>query len=279
MNLAIIGCGYAGSAVASYWHQNLNQLVTVTTTRQERVAEIKDTADRVVVMTGNNAESVQSIVDNHDTILVSVAPISNRQVEAEIYAETYFPTANNLVNSLSTSLTEKHLIYLSSCSVYGNKKGDWVEENTPVSPTDKHGQVMVQAEEILLPANRENVSVCILRLGGIYGPERELARRIGRIAGKTLPGTGENFINWVHLDDLVSAVDLVREKRCQGIYNLVDDSKLTLRELCDFVCTHHDLPKVEWDTSQPDLRENNVRVKNEKIKAAGYQLIHSELLI
>ena len=279
MNLAIIGCGYAGNALASYWQQNLDQRITVTTTREERLSEIKDIAAQAVVMTGNDAEAMRSIVDNHDTIIVSVAPISNRQVEAEVYAETYIPTANNLVASLSVSLQAKHVIYLSSCSVYGNQKGDWVDENTPVSPTDKHGEVMVQAEDILLQANQKNINICILRLGGIYGPEREMAKRIGRISGKTLPGTGENFINWIHLDDVVSAVDFVRQKQCQGIYNLVDDMKLSLRELCDLVCTHHDLPKVDWDASQPDLRDNNVRVKNDKIKAVGYKLIHSELLI
>ena len=49
MNIAIIGCGYVGTAVARYWSQQLGYAVTVTTTTQERVAELEPVAQRVVV--------------------------------------------------------------------------------------------------------------------------------------------------------------------------------------------------------------------------------------
>lgn len=279
MNLTIIGCGYVGTAVARYWQQKPGQLVTVTTTRKERVAELEEVATQVVVMKGNDTADVESLVQNQDVIFVSVAPISNRQVDADIYEKTYIPTAKNLVTALRDASSLKQLIYISSCSVYGNTNGEWVNENSPVAPADQHGEVMVQAERILLQASSEKLKVCILRSGGIYGPERELAKRFGKLAGKTLPGTGDSFINWVHLDDIVSAVDFVRENQCQGIYNLVDDTKLTLRELGDRVCDRHSLSKISWDATQPSLRDTNIRVENKKIKVVGYQFIHPDLLI
>jgi len=36
------------------------------------------------------------------------------------------------------------------------------------------------------------MSVCILRLGGIYGPRRELVKIFGRVAGTIRPGNGED---------------------------------------------------------------------------------------
>jgi len=42
------------------------------------------------------------------------------------------------------------------------------------------------------------MSVCILRLGGIYGPRRELVKIFGRVAGTIRPGNGEDATNWIH---------------------------------------------------------------------------------
>ena len=88
-NLAIIGCGYVGTAVARYWQQQ-GHFVTVTTTRQERVTEIEELAGQVLVVKGNDPSGVQSVLQNQDTVLLSVAPISDRQVDADTYGETYF---------------------------------------------------------------------------------------------------------------------------------------------------------------------------------------------
>ncbi len=242
MNITIIGCGYVGTALAEYWHQKQSHLLTATTTTNERVEELEKVADKVVIMKGDDAMAVQSVVQNQDVVIVSVAPISDRQVDAEGYAATYIPTAKNLVAALINAPTLKQIIYLSSCSVYGNRNGEWVDETVTISPQDKLVQILAQTEEILLAANTEKVKVCILRMGGIYGPERELGKRFVRIAGKTLPGTGENFMNWIHLDDIVSAVDFVLVNQGQGIYNLVNDVTMMIRDLCDQICDRENLP-------------------------------------
>jgi len=279
MNITIIGCGYVGTTLAQYWHQKQSHLITATTTTNERVEELEKVADKVVIMKGDDATAVQSVVQNQDVVIVSVAPISDRQVDAEGYAATYIPTSKNLVAALNNAPTLKQIIYLSSCSVYGNRNSEWVDETVTISPQDKLGQILAQTEEILLAANTEKVKVCILRLGGIYGPERELGKRFVRIAGKTLPGTGENFMNWIHLDDIVSAVDFVLINQGQGIYNLVNDVTMMIRDLCDQICDRENLPQVLWNPSEPSQRDFNTRVSNQKLKAAGYKFIHPDTIV
>ena len=276
--VAIIGCGYVGKALANYWHQQ-GYFVTATTTREERIADLQDFAAQIVVMNGNDAEAVQSVIQGQDIVVVSIAPISDRQVAAAVYRETYIPTVKNLVAALQQTTSVKQLIYLNSCSVYGNHHGEWVDEDFPVDTSSDYNQVLCEAEQLLLDSASEDVKICILRLGGIYGPERELTRRFGRIAGETLPGTGETFSSWIHLDDTVAAVAFVAQKRLGGIYNLVNDLNLTIRELGDLVCDRQDLPKIIWDDDKPSSRSLNARISNQKIKAAGYKLIHPETII
>ena len=120
--IVIIGCGYVGTALARYWYQQQGHSVTATTTRQERVTELEEVATQVVVMKGDDSQAVRSLLQNRDTVVLSIAPISDRQVDAEVYRETYIPTAKNLVAALQETPSVKQVIYLSSCSVYSNKK-------------------------------------------------------------------------------------------------------------------------------------------------------------
>ena len=277
--IVIIGCGYVGGAIARYWHPQPDKTVAVTTTRSDRVAELEAIASEVVVMRGDDAEAVNSVVKNRDAVVLSVAPISDRLVEPEVYAQTYIPTAKNLVAALQENSHPKQLIYLSSCGVYGDKKGERVDENSPVNPASAYSEVLYKTEEILWQSVRENVRLCILRLGGIYGPGRTMEKRMSRLAGKTLSGSGDNINNWIHLEDVVGAVEFVRKNQSRGLYNVVNDVKQTTREMCDEICDRLGLDPVFWDPEKESDRPNSSRVSNQKIKAAGYQLIYPDRLI
>ena len=276
---AIVGCGYVGMALARYWDRQQGHSVTVTTTRQERVAELEELASQVVVMKGQDSHAVRSLLQNQDTVVLSIAPISDRQVDAEVYRETYIPTAKNLVAALKEAPSVQQVIYISSCSVYGNKKGEWVDETSPIDTNSEYNQVLSEAEHTLLDSASEELKVSILRLGGIYGPKREITKRFARIAGKTIPGSGDTFTSWIHLDDIIGAMDFLCQRRLGGVYNLVNDFNMTIRELSDLVCDRQGLERIIWDDTKPSYRLLNARVSNQKIKAAGYKLIHPETII
>ena len=273
MNIAIIGCGYVGYAIAQYWQQNSSFVVTATTTTQSRVSALQSVAQKVVVVSGNDPEALQSVLQNQEVVLLSVGP-----KDANLYEETYLHTARNLVSVLRQIPSVRHLIYTGSYSIYGDRNGAWVSEETPVAPANSNGEILSQTESVLLSAESENLRVCILRLGGIYGLNRELVKIFSRAPGTTRPGNGEDVTNWIHLDDIVGAIEFARKHNLQGIYNLVDDAHLTSRELLDTLLTKHNLPSVQWDSSQTSNRPYNAKVSNQKIKNAGYQLIHPQMI-
>ncbi|MGK7904003.1 MAG: SDR family oxidoreductase [Hormoscilla sp.] len=269
-NIAIIGCGYVGTAVARYWQQ-LGYQMTVTTTTPDRVTELEAVAQQVVVVKGNDAIGLRSVLEKQDTVVVTVG------ARGQMYVEAYLKTAQTLVSVLKEIPTVRQVIYTGSYGVYGNKDGAWVDESSPVAPANENVQILCDTEEVLLSAAGENLGVCILRLGGIYGPGRELVKIFSRAAGKTRPGDGTEATNWIHLDDIVGAIAFADERQLQGIYNLVDDEHLTNRELLDKVFKKHKLPNVTWDPESK--RSNNAWVSNQKIKAAGYQLIYPQRII
>jgi nucleoside-diphosphate-sugar epimerase len=274
MNIAIIGCGYVGKAIARYWHQELGFVVTATTTTPERVAPLQSVAQQVVVVKGDDPAGLLSVLQDQETVLLSIGAKS-----ANVYEETYLHTAQTLVSVLKQAPTVRQLIYTGSYSVYGDRNRERVDESSPVAPANPNGQILAQTEQVLLSASSDDLNVCILRLGGIYGPGRELLKIFGGVVGKTRPGDGSDVTNWIHLDDIVSAIEFARANRLKGIYNLVDDAHLTSYELLNRLCEEHRLPKVVWDSSSKSTRPYNAWVSNQKIKDAGYQLIHAQMIV
>ena len=273
MNVAIIGCGYVGTAQARYWRQDNGFTVTATTSTPSRVPELSGVAQRVLVVKGNNPASLQSVVQDQDTVLLSVGAKN-----ANVYEETYLHTAQTLVSVLKQTPSVRQIIYTGSYAVYGDRGGALVDESSPVAPANPNGEILDRTESVLLSASGSNLKVCILRLGGIYGPGRELVKIFSRWAGTTRPGNGSDVTNWIHLDDIVAAIEFVRSNKLQGIYNLVDGAHLSSRVLLDKVCSQHNLPPVIWDESLKSVRPYNARVSNQKIKDAGYPLIHPQMI-
>jgi nucleoside-diphosphate-sugar epimerase len=276
-NIAILGCGYVGSALADFW-QEKGHFVTGTTTSRERVAALSQIVSKVVLMKGDNFPAVHSLLQGQDTLVVSVAPTGFQQAGEAAYETTYITTTKNLVKALSESHNLTRVIYLSSCSVYGDRQGKWVDETAQIDPLDHRSQVLYESEQIILQAANDRQKVCVLRLGGIYGPGRELVDMFGGLAGTTMPGKGDRFVNWIHRDDIIGAIEFLRINEVEGIYNLVDDSQLTIKEQVKLVCSSYGLPPVHWDSTKVSLQRKSLQVSNQKLKSAGFELIHPQLL-
>jgi len=275
MKNAIFGCGYVGSSVARRWHQD-GHSVTATTTTPDKVEGLKALAQRVVVMRGSDEAAVRDLVRDQHVVLVCVAPTTASLLNPQGYEEVYLRSAKNLVAALKDDPAPRQIIYTSSCSIYGDRGGQPVDEETPIVPMNRMTEVLCETEQVLLSASGENVRVCVLRLGGIYGSGPDMAKRLRRIAGTKLPGSGENLVHRTHIDDIASGVEFARQTRLDGIYNLVNDAAVPIRGMLDNLCEEHALPKVGWDPSITNRTSVNARISNGKLKAAGYRLIHPE---
>ncbi|NJL45394.1 MAG: SDR family oxidoreductase [Leptolyngbyaceae cyanobacterium SM2_3_12] len=268
MSAAILGCGYVGTAVAHRWAAQ-DITITATTTRPQRVKDLQAVANQVRVVVGTDQEAMVDLIRPQAVLLMAVG--AGRQAS---YTETYLNTAKTLVKALNQAPGLQHIIFTSTFSIYGDYGGAWVTEADPLRPATPNAEVMAATEQVLLAAATPDRQVCILRLGGIYGPGRELAHIYSRAAGTTRPGQGHEASNWIHLSDIVGAIDFARHHSLNGVFNLVQDEIPTVAELMDRVCHTHGLTPVQWDPTQPSARPYNVRVANQKLKNAGYLFKH-----
>lgn len=273
MKLAIIGCGYVGSAVARLWHQAGHE-VTVTTTTPAKQQQLPAIATKVAVVTGDDLVGLKQIVADRDVVLLSVG---SKQRTPETYRQAYLETTQNVIAAIRATPGVKQLIYTSSYGILKNNSGATINETVTVEPKDEFGAILHQTEQELLSVPEAEFRTCILRLSGIYGPGRELIKIFRRVAGSTRPGTGQEYTNWVHLEDIVRASDFVRAKQLQGIYHLNSDEVLTLKEFFQKLFSAHGLPPVTWNSTQTSTRASNIKLSNHKIKDAGFELAHPQI--
>ncbi len=273
MRVAIIGCGYVGSAVARMWHQN-GEEVTVTTTTSNKKDTLQKISSEVLVLTGDDLWGLKNLVADKDVVLLSVGA---KQRTPETYHQAYLETASNVVAAIRQTGNVKQLIYTSSYGILGSQKNTIVDETAIPNPRNEYGEILTKTEQVLLSVSESEFKTCILRLSGIYGDGRELIKIFRKVAGTTRPGKGEDYTNWIHLEDIVSAIDFAKQKQLDGIYNLASEQVLTTKEFFDGLFQAHNLPCVTWDDTQPSNRPYNMKLSSQKIKDAGYNIIHSQI--
>ena len=274
MKISIIGCGYVGSAIARLWKAK-GHTVTVTTTTADKVSDLSTIADRVVVTQGDDFATLQEVLTGQDVVLLCVGA---KQRDCATYEQAYLQTAKNIVLAAKDIPSIKQIIYTGTYAILGDRGGEWTNEECSVSPSSENSEILAKTEEILLSAQKEDLSICILRLAGIYGQGRELIKIFRSWAGTTRPGTGNNYTNWVHLDDIVNALEFARHQELTGIYHLNSDEILTRKEFFDRLFRQHNLPGISWENSTSANRSFNLRLDNSKIKAAGFQFSHPQII-
>lgn len=263
MNIAIIGCGYIGSKVAAIWRKKGHH-ITATTRTPEKLPELSRLAQKGLIFKGDEEELIP-LITNNDAFLVAIAA-DNR----EHYHNAYLQMAQ-LFRHLALEMDlPRILIYTGTTSVYGDYHGRWVDEGSELLAKGEYGKILIEAETTYLSLEELGWSVCVLRLAEIYGPGRELSKRIRQFTGHLLPGSGDHYTNMVHKDDCAAAIDYVLRHQLEGIFNLADDEHPTRKALYDQVAEKFHLPKVKWDPTHIGLQSGNRRVSNHKIKDARF---------
>jgi nucleoside-diphosphate-sugar epimerase len=219
-----------------------------------------------------------SFLEDQEGVLISVAPTQN----GEGYQSVFSNGIRNLARAIRCRQSTRplHVTYISSAGVYGDHQGQTVTEDSTVDCLNPVNAMLVEAENVLLTIDRPDTKICVLRLGGIYGPGRDMVAMIKQAAGEQIPKNGSDIPAWSGIFDITNGVSFAFSKQLVGIYNLVDDMQLSRRELSNEICDIDGLPPVIWaNENMPGARAMNAKVANEKIKSEGFLLSSPSMLL
>lgn len=274
---SVIGCGYVGSFVAASM-KNQGLYVVGTTRTPQRFAELRNVVNEPIALDLAQQDCDFSFLEDQEGVLISVAPTQN----GEGYQSVFSNGIRNLARAIRCRQSTRplHVTYISSAGVYGDHQGQTVTEDSTVDGLNPVNAMLVEAENVLLTIDRPDTKICVLRLGGIYGPGRDMVAMIKQAAGEQIPKNGSDIPAWSGIFDITNGVSFAFSKQLVGIYNLVDDMQLSRRELSNEICDIDGLPPVIWaNENMPGARAMNAKVANEKIKSEGFQLSSPSMLL
>lgn len=176
----ILGCGYAGAAIARLARER--GLAVVANVRSDT---------RAVALRGEGFEVLQRAALD-ETVAEHVTPGTHVVIA--------FPPDGSTDARVAAGLgAAARITYLSSTGVYGARRGV-VDDTTPVPAPSERGAKLLSAEAVF-----RAVGATVLRCPALYGPERGLHTRVLR-GEHRIPGDGTRYLSRIHVEDLAQLV-------------------------------------------------------------------------
>ena len=169
----------------------------------------------------------------------------------------------------------KWITYLSATSIYGDHKGEWVNENSKTNPISNNGIARLKAENawVSLEKNKK-IPLQIFRLSGIYSNEKNILIRL-KSGGVKLINKKNHFFSRIHVDDISNILFKSLSKFKSGeIYNLSDDKPSTSEDVTLFgakILNIENIEKIEVDQIKSEIVKNfyneSKKISNKKMKS------------
>jgi nucleoside-diphosphate-sugar epimerase len=201
-------------------------------------------------------------LESSNYILVSIPPINNEDIVIKKFQQIF------------KEKKLKWLTYLSATSVYGDHKGEWVDEKSKTNPTSLTGLQRLKAEKLWIElAENQNLPIQIFRLSGIYSQESNILKRLESGDAKIIKKENQ-FFSRIHVKDIAEVLFESLEKfKAKEIYNICDDRPASSEELILYGSKLLNIEPpaiIELESIENEMVKNfykdSKRVKNKKMK-------------
>ena len=267
MKCLIVGCGYVGLPLGGELVR-LGHEVAGLRRQASAENELKAAGIRPLVGDVTRPESLGRLPHAFDWVVNCVASGGGT---AEEYRRIYLQGTRHLMEWLSATPPQK-FVYTGSTSVYGQTDGSPVKETSPTEPLVETAKVLLETEKLLLTAAGERkFPAVILRVAGIYGPDRGHAFKQFLKNEARIEGDGSRFLNMIHRDDLIGyLIAVLKGGRPGEIYNTVDDEPVTQANFFQWLAEElgREPPPMVPENPEADRKRGvtNKRVSNRKLK-------------
>ena len=266
--LIIFGGGFSGQRIASIGrHLGTNVLCS----RRQKNSKGAD------FIFNSETEVSNEVFEGATHVLSCIPPLSSGED----------PVLHQLHTQLLNSKNLQWVGYLSTTGVYGDSKGEWVNENTSPNPQQERSIRRLSCEKQWLETQ---LPVQILRLPGIYGPGRSAFESLLTGTAKMVDKPGQVFSR-VHVDDIAGAVlflvNLYSKGKNPSVVNVADNLPTNNLEVIAFAAkmAQKSLPStVPFEVAKETMSamalsfwQENRKVDNKLLcKTLGYPLIYPD---
>lgn len=263
MHTLIVGCGYLGERVARRWCNAGHHVSALT--RSVARSKVWDSRGIAPIVGDVLAPDTLAALPSCDILLYAVGFDRTAGVEKRT---VYVDGLQNVLQAVAGRAGR--VIYISSTSVYGQDQGETIDESSPTIPQSDGGQICLAAEQCLRDSEfGRQGRTSILRMAGIYGPDRLLARIDSLRDGTSLAGSPDAWLNLIHVDDAASvAIAAAATASPHELYLVSDDRPVTRGEYYGELARLTGAPQPRFDPGQLPRHGNglNKRCCNGRVR-------------
>lgn len=203
--------------------------------------------------------------------------------------ESRLSTTRLIARALKDTGSVECAVSASAVGYYGNRGSEAVDELSEPG-SGFLAETSLLWEEALAELSKAVKRNVILRIGVVLsksgGALAEMARPFRFFAG-AIPGSGENFIPWIHIDDVCGLIAHADKNGWNGVYNAVSPGIVRSREFYTALALTLKrpilLPRVPEALlrialgEMADMALEGANVSSDKARNAGYRLRYANL--
>ena len=190
LKVLIIGCGQLGFSIVNNADPDVFKLYGFSRSLRKSPASIE--MHQVDILKTDAIDVIKLI--NPEIIIYAVSADTH---SIESYQDHYVVGLKKTYEAILKLDHFKHLFFVSSTRVYGQKTTKILSELDIAEPSDYGGEALMEAETV---ARQLKDKATILRLSGIYGPNRKRMIQLAQSNPGNWPATN-NWSNRIHEED------------------------------------------------------------------------------
>ena len=190
LKILIVGCGQLGFSIVKNADPDIFKLYGFSRSLRKSPPSIE--MHQVDIL---KAEAIDAIKLINPEIIIYAVSADTQSIES--YQEHYVAGLKNTYEAILELDHFKHLFFVSSTRVYGQKTTKILSELDIAEPSDYGGEALMEAETV---ARQLKDKATILRLSGIYGPNRKRMIQLAQSNPGNWPATN-NWSNRIHEED------------------------------------------------------------------------------
>ena len=190
LKVLIIGCGQLGFSIVNNADPDVFKLYGFSRSLRKSPASIE--MHQVDIL---KTEAIDAIKLVNPEIIIYAVSADTQSIES--YQDHYVLGLKKTYEAILELDHFKHLFFVSSTRVYGQKTTKILSELDIAEPSDYGGEALMEAETV---ARQLKDKATILRLSGIYGPNRKRMIQLAQSNPGNWPATN-NWSNRIHEED------------------------------------------------------------------------------
>ena len=190
LKILIVGCGQLGFSIVKNADPDIFKLYGFSRSLRKSPPSIE--MHQVDIL---KTEAIDAIKLINPEIIIYAVSADTQSIES--YQEHYVAGLKNTYEAILELDHFKHLFFVSSTRVYGQKTTKILSELDIAEPSDYGGEALMEAETV---ARQLKDKATILRLSGIYGPNRKRMIQLAQSNPGNWPATN-NWSNRIHEED------------------------------------------------------------------------------